>query len=90
MRIQGAVIREQGVTFAIAVVKPHILNNNRQAEDMILSLQAVFGYMPIILMAESCGRPRYYGRKDIVQFLSHIHPAAIPWQEYIIKEGALS
>jgi hypothetical protein len=31
MQVEGAVIREQGVTFAVVVVKPHILQNDHSA-----------------------------------------------------------
>lgn len=34
MRFQGTLIKEQGVTFGIIVVKPHVLHNNAEAESM--------------------------------------------------------
>ncbi len=86
MHIQGAVIKEQGVTFAIASVKPHVLTNTSEAHSMTHSLQYVFGAIPIILMAQdSRGRPQYYGRQDIARFLSKIPFRAIPWREYSIR-----
>ena len=37
MRIQGAVIREQGQTFAVVVVKQHVVQNSSEAADAIRS-----------------------------------------------------
>mgnify|MGYP001693025551 FL=1 len=44
-----------------------------------------FPGMPIILMSLTpAGEPRYYGRKDIVEFLSGIRLNQIPWKQYHI------
>ncbi len=82
-KIQGAVIKEQGVTFAITVVKNHILNSQTQCQVAAQSFRSLFPGMPIVLMGQdSRGTPTYWGRKDIVKFLSNIHPGQIPWKEY--------
>ncbi|NIQ50850.1 MAG: hypothetical protein GTN87_09895 [Hydrotalea flava] len=87
-KLQGAVIREQCVTFAIVVVKGHILNSQSQAVKSQKALGAYFPGMPIILMAQdSRGIPKYWGRKDIVNFLANIHPSRIPWKEYTFSGG---
>ena len=31
--IEGAIVKEQGVTFAVAVVKPYVLQTQMQARD---------------------------------------------------------
>jgi hypothetical protein len=83
IKIQGAVIKEQGVTFAVTVVKHHILSSQQQCQETASELLPLFPGMPIVLMAQdSRGIPTYWGRKDIVKFLSHVHPAQIPWKEY--------
>jgi len=85
MKIQGAVIREQGVTFAIVIVKMHIVNSQSQSEDAIRSFSSVFPGMPVVLMAQDTrGTPKYRGRKDIVKFLANLHISQIPWREYTI------
>ena len=85
MRIQGAVIREQSVTFAIVVVKKHVIDNSNQANEAIGSFQPIFPGLPIVLMAQdSHGRPTYYGRRDISRFLSRVPVRAIPWREYTL------
>ena len=82
MRFQGAVVREQGVTFGIVVVKPHVLNSPSSREDMQRFGVQAFGVMPIVLMAQnSRGVPTYWGRSDIVRFLSHTPIQCIPWKQ---------
>lgn len=85
MKFQGSLIKEQGIAFAIIIVKPFVLNNKSGIEKMHQLGRAVFGMIPIILMVQnSRGTPTYYGRKDIVQFLSHVPLYRIPWKEYSV------
>lgn len=84
MEFDGAKIKEQGVTFAIVVVKPYVLTSLSK-EEIRASFVPFFGNIPIILMAQnSCGIPTYNGRPDIVRFLANINPARIPWKHYKI------
>ena len=86
MRFQGSVIKEQGVTFAIAIVKPHVLNSSIEASKAIRSFTPIFGFVPVILMAQDHGgTPTWYGRRDIVQFLKNVPLSAIPWKEYTLN-----
>lgn len=83
MKIQGAVIKEQGVTFAVVVVKRHILNNQASARQAAASFAPLFPGVPVVLMAQdSRGVPTYLGRQDIVRFLANVPIQAIPWKEY--------
>ena len=85
MKIQGAVIIEQGVTFAIVVVSQTVTNYTSRAISVRNQLSQYFRNMPIILMSQdSNGTPHYYGRQDIVQFLRSIRLDQIPWKEYYI------
>ena len=85
MRVQGAVIREQGQTFAVVIVKPHVVQNRAAAADAILSFTPVFG-VPVVLMAQDGrGRPTFFGGQDIARFLSGVPLSAIPWREYTIN-----
>lgn len=85
MRIQGAVIKEQGVTFAIVVAKRHVVSNTSEANRAIQSFQPVFPGVPIVLMAQdSRGIPTYFGRRDIAKFMANVPISAIPWKEYTI------
>ncbi|MGB8225295.1 MAG: hypothetical protein WCE45_00310 [Sedimentisphaerales bacterium] len=83
MKFQGAVIREQGVTFAIIIVKKYVVDNSISTREAINSFQPLFPGIPIILMAQdSRGIPTYSGRPDIVKFLVNVPLNAIPWKEY--------
>ena len=82
MKLDGAVIKEQGQTFAVVVVKSHVLNFSEKDEAREV-YSNYFPGMPIILMAQnSWGIPTYYGRQDIVRFLSNVHISQIPWKRY--------
>ena len=83
MKVQGAVIKEQGNTFAIVIVKSRVVQSAFQSNNVIRSFGTLFPGMPIILMAQnSRGTPTYYGRRDIVRFLSKVPMHAIPWKQY--------
>ncbi|MBQ9376744.1 MAG: hypothetical protein IJU05_02940 [Schwartzia sp.] len=85
MTIHGAVIIEQGVTFAIISVKPIVTQYTARATAFRQELSAFFPNMPIILMSQDAnGVPHYFGRKDIVDFLKSIRVDQIPWKEYHI------
>jgi hypothetical protein len=85
MKLHGALIKEQGQTFAIVVVKSHILNSTQSANDARVSFASVFPGVPIILMAQNGkGRPTYQGKSDIVKFLANTPMNAIPWKEYTV------
>ena len=85
-QFEGAKITEQGVTFGIVIVQPHVLHSSQeQIGARALGTQA-FGSIPIILMAQdSRGVPTYQGRPDIVRFLSNVFVEQIPWQRYTLS-----
>jgi len=85
MMIEGAVIREQDITFAIVIVKEHVLNNSFEADRAILAFQPAFPGLPVILMAQDHrGVPTYYGRRDISQFMANVPMECVPWAQYSI------
>lgn len=85
MKFQGAVIKEQGITFAIVIVKKYILGQKAEADKAIQNFQSFFPGVPLVLMAQdSRGVPTYYGRQDISRFLAGVPISAIPWKEYTI------
>jgi hypothetical protein len=86
MKFQGAVIKEQGVTFAIVIVKRHVVQNTHEADQTIRSFAPTFGGIPVVLMAQDGrGTPTYYGRQDIAKFMANVPLRAIPWKEYTIN-----
>ncbi len=83
MKLQGAVIKEQGITFAIVIVKQFVIQSQFEFQKAATAFSGYFPGMPIVLMAQdSRGVPTYRGRKDIVRFLVNLHPSRIPWKEY--------
>ncbi len=85
MRFQGAVVREQGVTFAVVIVKQYIVNMSSEAQDAIRSFQPYFPGIPVVLMAQdSRGTPTYFGRPDISRFMANVSVSAVPWKEYTV------
>jgi hypothetical protein len=83
MQFDGALIKEQGVSFAVVVVKPSTLDNSTVREEARQGFTNYFPGVPIILMAQNNrGIPTYHGRNDIVKFLANIHPSRIPFKRY--------
>ena len=84
MRFQAAVVKEQGITFAVVVVKKSVVDSEHQSRETILGFQSAFPGIPIVLMGQdSRGRAFYRGqRQDIVNFLSNVPVQAIPWRWY--------
>lgn len=83
MQFEGAVVKEQNVTFAVVVVKEAVLNCRQRSAEAIRSFRPVFPGLPVVLMAQDHrGRATYYGRKDLSNFLSSISISTIPWKRY--------
>lgn len=83
---QGAVVKEQGVTFAVVVIKKYVLDNHVEANRTIGAFEEqVFHGIPVVLMAQDYkGAPRYYGRQDIARYMSKVPLRAIPWRQYTV------
>lgn len=81
-----SVIKEQGITFGIIVVKEDVLRSTSEASKMRQFGIRAFGNMPIILMAQNYrGVPTYMGRPDIAKFLAGISYSRIPWKRYTVN-----
>jgi hypothetical protein len=86
MRFQGAVIKEQGVTFAIVIIEKSVIDNRSEADKVIRSFRPVFPGIPVVLMAQdSWGVPTYYGRNDIAAFMANVPLQAVAWNEYSVN-----
>ncbi|HVF48508.1 MAG TPA: hypothetical protein VNA19_00395 [Pyrinomonadaceae bacterium] len=87
MQFQGAVMKEQGIIFAIITVKEQVIDNGFEAETTRRGFQTVFPGLPIVLMARdsSSGRAIYNGRDDIVGLLTHMPVNAIPLRQYTVN-----
>ena len=83
MNFDGAVIREQGVTFAIAVVKRGVISAPNQRDQSVAYFRNYFGGIPIVLMEQDHhGTPTWYGRPDLTRFLQGVQFGTIPWKRY--------
>jgi hypothetical protein len=86
MQFEGALVKEQGVTFAVVVVKPYVLDSTATINTTRNGFSRYFPSVPIILMAQDGrGVPTYQGRQDIVKFLSTVDPSRIPWKKYSVN-----
>ena len=82
MTYDGTVIKEQGVTFGIIVVKPHVLDDITRRDRVVAQAAQAFGGIPTVLMAQQHSQARYYGRPDLVRFMAGGPLAAVPWKRY--------
>lgn len=86
MQFEGAIIREQGVKFAIVVVKRHVVDSSVEANSAMRAFSPAFPGLPIVLMGQdSSGRATYFGRPDIARFLAGISTSQIPWRRYTLN-----
>lgn len=82
MNMTAAVVREQGVTFAVVLVKPSAMQTyNRDATQT--SFARYFPGKPVVLCSQDGrGVPSYYGRRDLVDFCSNLLMGQLPWREF--------
>jgi hypothetical protein len=85
LKIIGAVIEEQKVTFAVVLVKEAAMHTNYDAEKTRASLQVLFPGLPLVLASNEQGEYEYYGRPDLAKFLASIDASRIPWKEYTLS-----
>lgn len=85
-QIEGAIVNDQGVKYAIVVVKHDVVQHIGENEEAINAYRHIFPGMPIILLGKDWqGKSTYYGPKEIVNFLATVDPNRIPWRRYIIS-----
>ncbi len=83
MSFDAALVREQGVTFAVVAVKSHVVTTDLTRREAMTSFGTHFPGVPVVLMAQDGGgRPTFWGRPDIVRFLSHVPLGALPWRRF--------
>lgn len=88
MKIQGSIVKEQGVTFAIIIVKPHAMSSSSESDKTRATFQALFPGLPLILASQDLrGVFRYQGRHDIVDRLAVLTDplSQIPWMDYTVS-----
>jgi len=88
MEIKGALVKIKDTTFAIIEVDENTISNENKALEFVKKHSFFFPRVPIVLMStRNNNNPVYYGKKEIVQLLTNIHPKQIPWKKYTIKKA---
>jgi hypothetical protein len=83
MTFDGAIVREQGVTFAIVVVTQSAMNDPAGTRS---AFQGLFPGFPLVLASQGAfGSFEYQGRRDLVEFLASIDAYRIPWKQYSVS-----
>ena len=60
MRVHGALVREQGVTFGILVVRESVLNSPSRRGAALNGARVLFPGVPVVLMSQDVrGTPTY-------------------------------
>jgi hypothetical protein len=86
MELKGALIKISDNTFGIVEVNNSILADDSKANAFMKKCAVIFPRVPIVLVAyNELGKPVYYGKKQIIQLLTNIHPRQIPWKIYSYK-----
>jgi hypothetical protein len=79
---QVALVREQGVEFGVVVVSDHVIDSPTEREKLLqgwtLELRR-----PVALLGAQ--RHRSYGRRDLVDWLSNVSPARLPWRQVTLN-----
>ncbi|MBN8294791.1 hypothetical protein JI664_22665 [Rhodobacter sp. NTK016B] len=82
-QIEAALVREQGVVFAVVVVKNHVVTSEQQSSEMISVCARALQCQNIVLMGESNRRLRG-NRSDVVRFVANLDPRRLPWRKWTI------
>jgi hypothetical protein len=80
-----ALVREQGVDFAVVAVKPQVLRHTSQRDEVVRAWSFEFGRPAVLMAQDSRGVPTYFGRDDLVRFLRNIYVEQLPWREYTLR-----
>jgi len=85
MKGNVALIKEQGVNFAVLVVKRHVLSSPTERENTRTAFEQEFGVSVVLMTQDSKGVPTYSGRNDLVRWLSSVYVEALPWREFTLN-----
>ena len=73
-----AIVREQGVSFGVVSVRDSVINSSSERDELVRVWSFELGVPTVLIGARD---HRLYGRRDIVQFLSNVHPSRLPWRK---------
>jgi hypothetical protein len=75
-----AVIKEQGQTFAVLAVEPHVIQSPSKREAMVAAARGWFGVRTALLAEDG----KTWGPNDIVRWLQNIHVSQLPWRKFTV------
>lgn len=81
MQMTAAVVKEQGVTFAVVLVKDHVVLSPSTSQQMLQAAASHLGCHLVVLMGEHNHRLQG-NRKDVVDFVANLHPSQLPWRKW--------
>jgi hypothetical protein len=79
MQCDIALVREQGVEFAVVAVRAGAVGPGNR-DSLVASWSAELGRPTVLMSQDGRGRPSFYGRQDIAKFLSNVPVEALPWR----------
>lgn len=84
--VDAALVKEQGVSFAVVSVRKHVVYNDGKAQEVMHRLGRAFN-VPVVLMGQDHGgSATYYGRRDIVRFLASLPShRTLPWKRWSLS-----
>ena len=80
-KMTAALTKVQNTTFAVVMVKNHVLDNPSESNDAIRAASGLLGCPLIVLMGES-NRKLRGSRQDVVNFVAKIDTARLPWKTW--------
>ncbi|WP_238883309.1 hypothetical protein [Clostridium sp. YIM B02551] len=81
MQLEAAIINNSELTFALIPVDYSIVMDSTTAKNIQASYAKYFPGLPIILMsANDLTIPTYFGRKDILRYLTDLNPSSISFE----------
>jgi len=84
-KARAALIKEQGVTFAVVHVDYAVVRDKNYAAKAQRLYESYFD-VPVVLMSDDNKRTKWYGRTDIVDFISDYGFGDLPWKIYNLPE----
>jgi hypothetical protein len=80
VKIVASTCKVDGQNVALVAVQEQVLAGS-EADRYVMHLQSAFPGAEVVLVAQSEGKARFYGRDDLVDALGEIDAAQIPWRE---------
>ena len=81
MKVQLALVETEGVPFALVVVDEDLLDDPVERErNRVFFEDKVFRDLPVVMVSDpGQDEPRFYGRKDLSEFMKGVRMEAIEW-----------